>query len=53
MNLPGRQVCQPGALELGAALLDDRVPPVVGLHLRQRQSPVSDERVVVPCGEQR
>ena len=30
-----------------------RVPPVVGLHFRQRQGPVGDEHVVVPGGEQR
>lgn len=35
-----RQVGQPGALELGDGLLDDRVPAVVGLDLRQRHGPV-------------
>jgi hypothetical protein len=46
-------VRQAGALELGDGLLDDRVPPVVGLYLAQRQVSVGDERVLVPRGEQR
>ena len=43
----GRSFLQSGALELGDGLLDDRVPPVVGLDLGQRRSPVRDERVEV------
>ncbi len=47
-ELAGGQVRQAGTLELGDGLLDDRVPPVVGLDFRQWQVPVGDERVIVP-----
>ena len=44
---------QPGAFELGDGLLDDGVPAMVGLDLRQREVPVGDEGVEVPGGKQR
>jgi len=52
-RVPRRQVGESGALELGDALLDDRVAAVVGLDFDEVAWAVGDEGVVVPGGEQR
>ncbi len=49
MKFARGQVGQAGALEFGDALLDHRVPAVVGLDLEHVA--VGDEHVVVPGGE--
>lgn len=42
-----------GAFEFGDALLDYRVPTVVGLDLEELTIPVGHERVIVPGRKQR
>jgi hypothetical protein len=53
MYVPEGRCAGPALSSSGDALLDDRVPAVVGLSLSQRQIAVGDEPVIVPGGKQR
>ena len=51
-ELPGGQMRQRAVLQIGDDLLDDRVPPVIGLGLEHRQRRIGEHGVMPPDREQ-
>ena len=51
-ELPGGQMRQRAVLQIGDDLLDDRVPPMIGLGLEHRQRGIGEHGVMPPDREQ-